>query len=188
MNKGEQNKVLHNSTAKTSKIPTENQNNQNLNENQSENLLPEKPAPLNLPTTPQHPMEASTPIVEPPCRSCVYDTLPEPEPNTGHGFRARLAPGAYRRLNQGLDVNTMFTDDLEDDLNELGGADQYNSAENESLDLPDSWALAGSMDEEPASLQEALEGPDGEDWQKGLDKELGRLEAVTNACTRTMSH
>ena len=34
------------------------------------------------------------------------------------------------------------------------------------------------MDEEPASLQEALEVPDGEDWQKRLDKELGRLEAV----------
>ena len=58
----------------------------------------------------------------------------------------------------------MFTDDLEDDLNKLGGADQYDLAENEILDLPDSWALAGSMDEEPASLQEALEGPDGEDW------------------------
>ena len=72
----------------------------------------------------------------------------------------------------------MLTDDLEDNLNKLGGADQYDLAENDYLDLPDSWALAGSMDEEPASLQEALEGPDGEDWQKGLDKELGRLEAA----------
>ena len=64
-------------------------------------------------------MEASTPIVEPPCCSHVCDTLPEPEPNTRHGFQARLAPGAYRRLNQGLDANTMLTDDLEDNLNEL---------------------------------------------------------------------
>ena len=76
----------------------------------------------------------------------------------------------------------MLTDDLEDDLNELGGADQYDLAENEFLDLPDSWALAGSMDEEPVSLQEALEGPDGEDWRRGLDKELGRLEAVRTWC------
>ena len=164
MNEGEQDKVLHNSTAKTSEIPAENQNNQNSNENQREYSLPENPAPLNSPTTPQHPMEASTPIVEPPRRSRVCDTLPEPELNTGCGFRARLAPGAYRRLNQGLDVNTVLTDDLEDDLNELGGADRYNLAENKFLDLPDSWALAGSMDEEPTSLQEALEGPDGEDW------------------------
>ena len=123
-------------------------------------------------------MEASTPIVEPPRRSRVCDTLPEPELNTGCSFRAKLAPGAYRRLNQGLDANTMLTDDLEDDLNEIGEADQYDLAENEFLDLPDSWALAGSMDEEPTSLQEALEGPDGEDWQRGLDKELGRLEVA----------
>ena len=163
MNEGEQDKVLHNSTAKTSEIPAENQSNQNSNKNQRQNSLPENPAPLNSPTTPQHSMEASIPIVEPPRRSCVCDTLPEPEPNTRCGFRARLAPGAYRRRNQGLDVNTMLNDDLEDDLNELGGADRYNLAENEFLDLPDSWALAGSMDEEPASLQEALEGPDGED-------------------------
>ena len=108
----------------------------------------------------------------------MCNTLPEPEPNTGHGFRARLAPGAYRRLNQGFDANTVLTDDLEDNLNELGGADQYDLAENDFLDLPNSWALAGSMDEEPTSLQEALEGPDGEDWQKGLDKELGRLETA----------
>ena len=58
----------------------------------------------------------------------------------------------------------MLTNDLKDDLNELGGADQYDLAKNDYLDLPDSWALTGSMDEEPASLQEALEGPDGEDW------------------------
>ena len=40
----------------------------------------------------------------------------------------------------------MFTDDLEDDLNELGGADQYNLAENEFLDLPDSWAVFSGKD------------------------------------------
>ena len=128
MNNGEQKKFLQNSTEKKSEIPAENQNNQNSNQNQKENLIPENLAPLNSPTTPQHPMEASTPIVEPPRRSYVCNTLPEPELNTGHGFRARLAPGAYRRLNQGLDANTMLTDDLEDDLNELGGADQYNLA------------------------------------------------------------
>ena len=44
--------------------------------------------------------------------------------------------------------------------------------------LPDSWALAGSMNDEPASLQEALEGLDGTKWQKGLDKEIGWLEAA----------
>ena len=72
----------------------------------------------------------------------------------------------------------MFINDLEDDLNKPGGADQQDLAKNEYFDLPDSWALAGSMDEEPTSLQEALEGPDGEEWKKGLEKEIGRLEAA----------
>ena len=79
-------------------------------------------------------------------------------------------PGTYCRLNQGLDANLVFTDNPEDDLNEPGEADQSNLAKNEDFDLPDSWALAGSMDEEPASLQKAIDGPDGEEWQKGLEK------------------
>ena len=178
MNEEEQNKVLQNSTEKTSKIPVENLSNQNSNKNQNKNSLPEDPAPSDIPTALEHSIEESTPIVEPLCRSRLCDTLPEPELNTRRGFRARKVPGAYRRLNQGLDANAVFVDDLEDDLNEPGGADQRDLAENEYFDLPDSWALAGSMDEEPASLQEALEGPDGEEWKKGLEKEIGRLEAA----------
>ena len=178
MNEEEQNKVLQNLTEKTSKIPVENPSNQNSNENQNKNSLPEDPAPSNIPTALEHSIEDSTPIVEPICHSCLHDTLPQPELNTGHGFRARKVPGAYRRLNQGLDANAVFVDDLEDDLNEPGGADQRDLAKNKYFDLPDSWALAGSMDEEPASLQEALEGPDGEEWKKGLEIEIGRLEAV----------
>ena len=178
MNEEEQNKVLQNLTEKTSKIPVENPSNQNSNEKQNKNSLPEDPAPLNIPTALEHSIEDLTPIVEPLHCSCLRNTLPEPELNTRRGFRARKAPGAYQRLNQGLDANAMFVDDPEDDLNKPGGADQRDLAENEYFDLPNSWALAGSMDEEPASLQEALEGPDGEEWKKGLEKEIGRLEAV----------
>ena len=118
---------------------------------------------MNIPTTIEHSIEDSTPIVEPPCHFCLCDTLPEPEPNTRHGFQTRKVPGAYQRLNQGLDANTVFADDLEDDLNKPGGADQQDLAKKEYFDLPDSWALASSMNEEPTSLQEALEGPDGEE-------------------------
>ena len=82
MNEGEQNKVLQNLTVKTSEIPVENQSNQNSNENP----LPEDPAPLNIPTTLEHPTEASTPIVDPPHCSHLHNTLPEPELNTRHGF------------------------------------------------------------------------------------------------------
>ena len=121
INEEEQSKVLQNLTEKTSEIPVENPSNQNLNENQNKNLLPEDPAPLNIPTALEHSIEDSTPIVEPLHRSRLCNKLPEPEPNTGCGFQARKAPGAYQRLNQGLDANTVFIDDLEDDLNEPGG-------------------------------------------------------------------
>ena len=86
MNEEEQNKVLQNSTEKTSKIPVENPSNQNSNENQNKNSLPEDPAPSNIPTALEHSIEDSTPIVEPLRRSRLCDTLPEPEPNTGRGF------------------------------------------------------------------------------------------------------
>ena len=34
------------------------------------------------------------------------------------------------------------------------------------------------MDEEPTLLKEALEGLDGAEWKRGLDKEIGRLEVA----------
>ena len=79
---------------------------------------------MNIPTALEHSIEDSTSIVEPLHCSCLRNTLPEPEPNTGHSFQARKVPGAYQRLNQGLDANAMFINDLEDNLNEPGGADQ----------------------------------------------------------------
>ena len=124
MNEEEQNKVLQNSTEKTSEIPVENLSNQNSNKNQNKNSLPEDPAPLNIPTALEHSIEDSTSIVKPLRCSRLRNTLPEPELNTGHSFQARKVPGAYQRLNQGLDANAMFIDDLEDNLNKPGGADQ----------------------------------------------------------------
>ena len=82
-------------------------------------------------------------------------------------------------MNQSLDANIAFIDNLDDKLEELGGSDCCDLAEIDVFKLLDSWALAGSMDKEPASLQEAIEGIDGAEWQKGLDKEIGRLEVRT---------
>ena len=64
----------------------ENQSNQNSDENQDKNLLPEDPAPLNIPTTIEHPIKVSTPIVDLPHHSHLHDILPELELNTGCGF------------------------------------------------------------------------------------------------------
>ena len=86
MNEEEQNKVLQNSTEKTSEIPAENTSNQNLNKNQNKNSLPEDPAPLNTPTALEHSIEDSIPIVEPLRHSRLHYTLPEPELNTRCSF------------------------------------------------------------------------------------------------------
>lgn len=78
----------------------------------------------------------------------------------------------------GLDANLALVDDLDDKLMEQGGTSCYELDDSGCFELLDCWALAGSMDEEPTSLWEALEGPDGAAWQKGLDKEISCLEAV----------
>ena len=55
-------------------------------------------------------------------------------------------------MNQGLDANIVFIDNLDNELEELGGADRCDLAKIDVFELSDSWALAGSMVEEPASL------------------------------------
>ena len=101
------------------------------------------------------------PIDKHPHCSCLEDVLPEPEPNTRCGFWAQQEPGAYWKLNQGLNANLAFIDDLDYKLEELVGADHCDLAEINDFELPDSWVLVGSMDEESALIWEALEGTDG---------------------------
>ena len=55
-------------------------------------------------------------------------------------------------MNQSLDANIAFIDNLDDKLEELGGADRCDLAEINVFELSYSRALAGSMDEEPTSL------------------------------------
>ena len=143
MNKEENRIILQNSTEKPLETTTENPNGQNSTENLAKKDSPEDPNP---------PDYTAEPINEHPCHSCLRDVLPEPELNTRCGFQARREPGAYHRLNQGLDANIAFIDDLDDELEEFGQTDHCDLAKIDAFELPDSWALAGSMDEEPASL------------------------------------
>ena len=62
---------------------------------------------INSPTSPEPAEQTPEPTINLPQQSCLRDVLPEPEPNTGHGFWAWQEPGAYCRLNQGLDANLM---------------------------------------------------------------------------------
>ena len=44
--------------------------------------------------------------------------------------------------------------------------------------LPPSFATVGAMGTEPASLNEALQGPYAKEWQAALDYEIGQLEKL----------
>lgn len=74
-------------------------------------------------------------------------------------------------MNQGLDANLVFVDDLENELEEPGGVDYHDPAKMDQFKLLDNWTLARSMDEEPTSLKEAFEGLDGAKWKRGLERD-----------------
>jgi hypothetical protein len=82
-------------------------------------------------------------------------------------------------MNEGLkplDANVALMAELTDD-DEIAS---FRFAENDGAwyALPDEFALAGSMDDEPTSYEEALTGPDVAEWKAAWEKEIGRLEAA----------
>ena len=44
--------------------------------------------------------------------------------------------------------------------------------------MPSDFALAGSMDDEPVSYDDAMSGPNAREWRGAWEKEIGRLEAA----------
>ena len=103
-------------------------------------------------------------------RPGMRDQLPEPEPNTGRGFRTRPPPGAYRRANQGL-------------LAVFEESPTFDVADDESpfdcLPTPDpDYGFIGVFPDEPKTLNEALGTPEGHEWAKAHEYEIGRLEKM----------
>ena len=83
------------------------------------------------------------------------------EPQTyGRGRRARLAPGTYKAMNEGLIAAVVHELDQEDEM------------------LPPDLALVGTLNSEPKSIDEALRGPDAEEWRKALEYEINQLEKL----------
>ena len=81
-------------------------------------------------------------------------------------------------MNEGLPplkANTMFLGDADDD-----GIGIYLLEDDDNIfaTLPPSFATVGAMDTEPASLDEALQGPNAKEWQVALDYEIGQLEKL----------
>ena len=94
------------------------------------------------------------------------------------GRRARLPPGAYRKLNDGknpLTANVATIKDIDEDAESNHQLSSDNNGD-EFPDLPfDFFALHTTMGSEPKTLDEALAGPNAKEWQAAYDYEINQL-------------
>ena len=125
----------------------------------------------------------SVPFPSPPEASDAIprDPIEEPdvEPALGRGRRVqKKPPGAYKRMAQALpplEANVVSLADPDDD--EIG----IHLPEDDDdifATLPPDFATVGAMGTEPASIDEALRGPNAKEWQAALDYEISQLEKL----------
>ena len=159
------------------------------NDSKNPESLPDEPGsiPESIDDSPIVPIETPDPQVKP---THSNDILLDPEPNTGRGMRARLPAGAYRSMHHGAahlaainfadalicEINSDPTADGAD--NKPGGADDLETDESAQDELDPLYLLAGSMQNEPPSMSEALRGPNAAEWQKVLEYEIGQLQKL----------
>jgi hypothetical protein len=97
-------------------------------------------------------------------------TQPLPVPKTPRTTRVRPPVGYYRALNQGERASTAISELLEE--SEMDLIDDEEATYNH----PEQHALAAAEPE--PTLQQALNGPDAEEWQQAIDYEIGQLEKL----------
>ena len=94
--------------------------------------------------------------------------------------RTRPPPGAFKAMNKGTAAITI----LEDPDNNLNN--------NEHLDclhgIPSDIALVGHISSDPRTLDEALQGPNAEDWQEALDYEIDQLKKLKMWVVKKLPH
>jgi hypothetical protein len=169
---GERNKVIQNDTG-DNEAKSEEEDVKEAEKHEKHDLPPVIP----LATDNEPPNIDPTPPPQHPKRIRASDVLDEPEPNTGRGFRSRPKAGTYARMNSGLDpleANMAFAEEFLD--NAEGVAFDLDDDENGWYTSPPEFAFAGSMDDEPASYHEAMNGSDAAQWKAAWEKEIGRLE------------
>jgi len=86
----------------------------------------------------------------------------------------RKPPGAYKDLNDGL-VAAVICSNLEDEDKSVAEIPEDNDRLNS---LPPNFALVGSTNSDPCTLDEALRGPDAKFWQTALEYEISQLEKL----------
>ena len=147
--------VQRNDKPETNELPTSDETEESNKSEQSEETS--EPSSIPFPTREGN-------------RPGTRDRLPEPEPNTGHGYRQRPPPGAYRQAHKGLlavfdDPMISENNDHEDMVDWLPAID------------PD-YAMIGVFPDEPRMLDEALASPNAREWAEAHEYEIGRLEKM----------
>ena len=91
--------------------------------------------------------------------------------NYGCGQCARKPQGAYKTINDELTAALLKFEDpkAENSLAEIHDEDFSDL-------LPLDFALIGSLDTEPNSIDEALCGSEAKEWQEALQYEIGQLK------------
>jgi len=113
----------------------------------------------------------SEPVAEPHVETPQADELD----NYGRGKPPWKPTGAYKDMNEGLTAaiahNKTLTD-LEESLPQLTDNDESFGP------LPPDFACIGSFNSEPQLLDDALHGPNANEWQEALDYEIGQLKKL----------
>ena len=131
-------------------------------DSEEQNSVPFPSAPEAFDAIPQDPIEE-----------------PDIEPVLGRGRRVqKKPPGAYKRMAEALpplEANVVSLADPDDD--EVGIHLPEDDDDVFAM-LPPDFATVGAMGTEPASLDEALRGPNAKEWQAALDYEISQLEKL----------
>ena len=146
-----------NDTDLPSQSQSEPENNSIMQEQQTPNTIP-------FPTVPEERVDTE-----------ANQNEPDVSEQYGRGKRVPPKPkGMYKKMHDGLVAAAAHTESLDDEDLAIGLPEDEDSY----INLPPDFALVGGMDSEPASIDEALRGPDAQKWREALDYEIGQLEKM----------
>ena len=161
LSEGERDKIIQQ--------PTNNVENTRKPDNQpvSNLQIEDKPAGSHQNSQPSN--SVSFPTTSEPTSEAVPETKENDQNQSyGQGHRPRKPLGAYKDMNDGL-VAAVFCGRLEDEEDSVAKIPEDDDGLNF---LPPDFALIGGLNSDPHSLNEALQGPNGKDWQTALEYEI----------------
>src|SRR5882762_4938951 len=171
LSEGEKEKIIQVPETNTNRTEEDAAENAANPDNISSNSAPDSEEQNSVPFP--SPPEASDAIPRDPIEE------PDVEPALGRGRRVqKKPPGAYKRMAEALpplEANIVSLADPDDD--EIG-ISLPKDDDDIFATIPPDFATVGAMGTEPASIDEALRGPNAKEWQAALDYEINQLEKL----------